>query len=412
MRLVILAAGKGERLKPITETRPKPLVRILEEPMICRSLRMALSIKKFDEVVIVIQESYKDEMAKISCLKQLGDRAMFVIQRKPKGTAHAVLTAVKASEPDDLFILYSDVFIPADHWNELEKLAPSSILAAPTKRPWEYGVLKVDPPNVLDIIEKPSSEKAPSNLVFIGAALIAKEHIKYIEKVRLSPRGEFELTDALLEIARNEGLRFVNLESENWRDIGRPWDLLLANRYVLDNEIKSWKKEGEVHSTAVIDDNVYIEPEAKIGPYSIIEGPAYIAKEALIGPHSHVRPYSIILERAKVGYAVEIKASILMEEARAPHFNYVGDSIVGEDVNLGAGTITANLRFDKNTIKMTLKGKRVDSGLRKLGAIIGGHAQTGINVSLMPGVKIGSYARIWPGCIVYKDVPKGAEYRC
>ncbi len=412
MKLVLLAAGKGERLKPITETRPKALVKILEEPMICRNLRMALSVKKFDEILIVIQESYKDEMAKVGCLRELEDSVRFIIQREPKGTAHAVLSAIRASEPDDLFIIYSDVFIPADRWQILKELTPSSILAAPTERPWEYGVLKVNPPNVLDIIEKPSPEKAPSNLVFIGVALIAKEHIRYVEKVGLSSRGEFELTDALLDIAKNEGLRFVDLGSGDWRDIGRPWDLLLANRYVLDNEIKNWKKEGEVHPTAIIDDNVYIAPGAKIGPYSVIEGPAYIAEGALIGPHSHIRPYSVILEKAKVGYAVEIKASILMEEARAPHFNYVGDSIVCEDVNLGAGTITANLRFDKRTIKMTLKGKRVDSGLKKLGAVIGGHAQTGINVSLMPGVKVGSYARVWPGCVVYKDVPKGADYRC
>ncbi len=101
-----------------------------------------------------------------------------------------------------------------------------------------------------------------------------------------------------------------------------------------------------------------------------------------------------------------------MEHARAPHLNYVGDSIIGEHVNLGAGTITANLRFDDKTIRVTLKGKRVDSGRRKLGAIMGGYSKTGINVSLMPGVKVGSHAVIYPGCVVYRDVEPGGVYRC
>lgn len=125
-----------------------------------------------------------------------------------------------------------------------------------------------------------------------------------------------------------------------------------------------------------------------------------------------MRPYTVILAGARVGFASEVKASILMEDARAPHLNYVGDSILGEHVNLGAGTVTANLRFDGATIKMTVKGVRVDTGLRKLGAIVGGHAQTGINVSIMPGVKIGSYALVYPGCVVYRDVPRGGVLKC
>ncbi len=412
MKLVLLAAGKGERLRPITETRPKPLVRVVKESMLCRNLRMAMSLRSFDEILVVIQNELKDRLFEIDCLRGLDEKTRLIIQKNPKGTAHAVLTAINESGFDDLFVVYSDVFIPMSLWNKLDKLRPSSILAAPTDKPWEYGVLKVKPPLVYDIFEKPKPNEVSSNLVFIGIASIAREHVRYIKEVKESSRGELELTDALLKIAKNEELAFVNLGSYEWRDIGRPWDLLLANRYVLDNEIEKWEKKGDVHPTAFINEDVYIEPGAKIGPYSVINGPSYIARGATIGPHSHIRPYSVILENAKVGYSAEIKASILMEKARAPHFNYVGDSIVCEDVNLGAGTITANLRFDKKTIKMTLKGKRVDSGLRKLGAVIGGHAQTGINVSLMPGVRIGSYARIWPGCVVYEDVPQGADYRC
>jgi UDP-N-acetylglucosamine diphosphorylase/glucosamine-1-phosphate N-acetyltransferase len=413
LRLVVLAAGRGERLKPITETRPKPLVKILDEPIICRNLEMVLSRRSFDDIVIVSSKDAKERIENVYCVKKLKEsgKARVIIQDPPQGTAHAVLKAL--DDKNDILVVYSDVFIPRSSWDFISKLKPSSILAAPAERPWEYGVLKVDPPYVKDIIEKPEPREAPQgSLVFIGVAAIASDHFKYLKELRRSPRGEYELTDALLQIANNEELKYVALNTSEWRDVGRPWDLLLANRYALKNEVKEWKKKGEVHPTAIIDDNVYIEEGTSVGPYSVIEGPSYISSGVSIGPHTHIRPYSIILEGARVGYSVEVKASIIMEGAKASHFNYIGDSIICEDVNLGAGTITANLRFDRRTVKMTVKGKRVDTGLKKLGAVVGGHAQTGINVSLMPGVKVGSYAKIWPGCVVYRDVPAGAEYRC
>jgi len=157
---------------------------------------------------------------------------------------------------------------------------------------------------------------------------------------------------------------------------------------------------------------VIVEEGAEVGPYTVIEGPAYIGPGVKVGPLSHIRPETVLLRGSKVGYAVEVKASVLMEGARAPHFNYVGDSVIGEEVNLGAGTITANLRFDHRTVKMTVKGERVDTGLNKLGTIMGGYSQTGINVSLMPGVKVGAYAIIYPGCVVTRDVGKGETYKC
>ncbi|MCJ7425092.1 glucose-1-phosphate thymidylyltransferase, partial [Candidatus Bathyarchaeota archaeon] len=109
----------------------------------------------------------------------------------------------------------------------------------------------------------------------------------------------------------------------------------------------------------------------------------------------------------RFGANCEVKNSILMEKAGVPHLSYVGDSIIGERCNLGAGTITANLRFDQKNIKMTIKGEPVDTGLRKLGMVMGDDCQTGVNVSLHPGVKVGAGAWIAPGVTVDKDVPEG-----
>ncbi|MEB3816506.1 MAG: nucleotidyl transferase, partial [Desulfurococcales archaeon] len=276
----------------------------------------------------------------------------------------------------------------------------------------QYGVAIVDDDGVVrGFVEKPQPDKAPSNLALAGIYAIPSEYLKHLKSLRPSPRGELELTDLLNLMASEGGLNYITVREGPWRDVGRPWDYLLATRDALERELTA-RVEGEVHPTAILSGPVYVARGAYVGPFTVIEGPAYIGEDAKVGPSAHVRPYTALLRGVKVGFSVEVKASILLEAAKAPHLNYVGDSIIGEGVNLGAGTITANLRFDHKNVKMTVKGRRMDTGLRKLGAVIGGYAQTGINVSIMPGVKIGSYAWIWPGCVVWRDVASGERYRC
>jgi bifunctional UDP-N-acetylglucosamine pyrophosphorylase/glucosamine-1-phosphate N-acetyltransferase len=113
----------------------------------------------------------------------------------------------------------------------------------------------------------------------------------------------------------------------------------------------------------------------------------------------------------KVGAGCEVKNSIVMRNTRIPHLSYVGDSVIGEDCSLGAGTITANLRFDEAEVRSKIRGSWVNSGRKKLGAILGDRVRTGINVSIFPGVKVGGGSWIGPGAIVDRDVPSNARYK-
>jgi len=132
----------------------------------------------------------------------------------------------------------------------------------------------------------------------------------------------------------------------------------------------------------------YIDDSARILEYTVIEPPCYIGKNATIGPFAHIRPYTFIGDNCHIGKP-EIKASIILDNTNIGHHSYVGDSIIGKNCNLGAGATTANLRFDKKNVKITYHGKRIDSGRKKLGAIVGDNVELGINCSIMPGVKIG-----------------------
>lgn len=140
-----------------------------------------------------------------------------------------------------------------------------------------------------------------------------------------------------------------------------------------------------------------------------LEGPALIMSGADIGPNCYIRPFTTIGRNSRIGNACEVKNSIVMDDSRVPHLSYIGDSIIGERCNLGAGTIVANLRLDEQPIKMMVKDSLVNTGKRKLGVIMGDDVETGVNCSLMPGVKIGSRARIGPGVVVYRDVPAGSS---
>jgi bifunctional UDP-N-acetylglucosamine pyrophosphorylase/glucosamine-1-phosphate N-acetyltransferase len=144
---------------------------------------------------------------------------------------------------------------------------------------------------------------------------------------------------------------------------------------------------------------------ARIRSGAYVEGPATIDEASDIGPNCYIRPYTSIGKRVRIGNACEIKGTILMDNVHIGHLSYVGDSIIGEGCNLGAGTITANYRFDAGSVKMLIKDKVVDSKRTKLGAIMGDNVKTGINALLMPGVKVGQNSWVGPNVIVQRDLP-------
>ncbi len=386
---------------------------MLDETLLGRHVRLSAKYYSPDEVIVVA--SYMKERIE-GFLSSIRVDAVVVDQKGEKGTGHAIRTALEYAEADEALIVYSDIYVSETVYERIAYAEAPAVLAVETDTPWEMGVFELDREGLVrGIVEKPPRGQEPSNLAFAGVIKLERSHTGYFENLPLSPRGEYEATDALSRIAAREGLNIVQLEDgEVWIDVGRPWDLLDANAAALEERLSREGPlvRGEVHATAVITGPVIIEEGARVMAHTVIEGPAYIGRGAVVGPHAYVRPRSVILDGSKAGHSTEVKASIMMEGSKAPHLSYIGDSIIGEYVNLGAGTITANLRFDGKPVKMTLKGRRVNTGRKKLGTVMGGYAQTGINVSILPGVKIGSRALVYPGCVVARDVPKGGVYRC
>ena len=133
-------------------------------------------------------------------------------------------------------------------------------------------------------------------------------------------------------------------------------------------------------------ESILIGANTIIEPGACLEGPCVVGKECLIRRGARLRPYTLLGNRCVVGHCSEVNGSIFLDEAKAPHFNYVGDSLLGNRVNLGAGVICSNLRLDEKNVFIRLKMEKIDTGLKKLGAIIGDESSLGCHCVINPGV--------------------------
>ncbi|MEM4520945.1 MAG: sugar phosphate nucleotidyltransferase [Candidatus Bathyarchaeia archaeon] len=406
MKAVVLAAGEGQRLRPLTYTRPKHMIPVGGRPIL-EHLINSLKESGIEEILMIV--NYKEDVIKgyFGDGTTYGVKIKYIRQKKISGTADAILSA-KDYVDEPFLAVNGDILVsPGAVGLVITRAglegADAVLAGVRVSRPEQFGVLVVKGGELTDIVEKPVLE-TPDNLVNAGIYIFSPEIFDYIERTEPTERGELEITESIrLMIRENRKVLFTEIPKEDWLDIGRPWDLLEANARVLDR--MKPKFLGEVEEGAKIKGPVFVSEGALVRAGSYIEGPVFIGEGSDIGPNCYIRPYTSIGKYARVGNACEIKNSILMDNVHVGHLSYVGDSVVGENCNLGAGFISANLRFDRKTVKMRVKGELVDTGRVKMGAIIGDNVSTGIGALLMPGVTIGCNCWIGPNVVVYKDVP-------
>jgi len=394
MKAIILAAGKGTRLKPLTETVPKPLLRIANKPILEYNLDALQNL--VDEVLIVVGYK-KEQIIEYFGTSFKGIKITYIIQKEICGTGNAVLQCEKFVNGSFIVMNGDDIYFKKD----IEKCFKKrySILAKEVSNPERFGVLKLKKEKYLDkIIEKP--KKFVSNLANTALYKVDDRVFIFLKNIRKSKRGEYEFVDAVTELAKKEKVEFV--KANNWISIGYPWHLLEANESFLKNI--GDERKGEIEENVVIKGKLIVGKGTKILSGVYIEGNVIIGENCKIGPNCYIRGSTSIGNNCHIGQAVEIKNSIIGNNTNVAHLSYAGDSIIGNNVNFGAGTIIANLRHDNKNIKTTIKGKLIDTGRRKLGAIIGDNVHTGINTSIYPGRMVHSGKITLPGEIVKKEV--------
>ncbi|MGQ9641677.1 MAG: bifunctional sugar-1-phosphate nucleotidylyltransferase/acetyltransferase [Candidatus Bathycorpusculaceae bacterium] len=408
MKGVVLAAGEGVRLQPITTTRPKHLIQLGGKPILEHCLD-ALKVAGIDETLIVIHYMGEKIRSYFGNGKDFGLKIEYVEQEAVKGTGNAI-GIVEPYVKGEFLVAYGDLLFTPEAVkgviNLYKKEKPAvSMAVVPVEKTEDYGIVELDKDNrIKRIVEKPNRGEAPSRLANAGIYVFTEEIFDKIKKTAASSRGEWEITDAISLMLKDEmPVLAAQIPAEDWIDIGRLWDLLEANRWVLTK--MKHKIFGIVEEGAHLVGPVTVAETARIRSGAYIEGPTFIDEKSDIGPNCYIRPCTSIGKEVRIGNACEIKNSIIMDGTHIGHLSYVGDSVLGENCNLGAGTITANYRLDAGTIKMMVKDKLVDSGRTKLGAILGDNVKTGINALLMPGVKIGVNTRVGPNLVVERDLP-------
>jgi bifunctional UDP-N-acetylglucosamine pyrophosphorylase/glucosamine-1-phosphate N-acetyltransferase len=404
MQAVILAAGEGTRMRPLTENRPKVMLPIANKPMLGHIID-AVSGAGIKDIILIAGYKKESIMGFFEDGSRLGLNIKYIEQEKQMGTGHAFGMA-SGYVAGKFLALNGDVMVSSSHIRKVMNRKEEAIITVKeVADPGQYGVIEKDGNKVKRIVEK--SPEPPTNLANAGVYLFSSSIFEAISKTQLSPRGEIEITDSLQSIIDSGMPVGFEIMEEQWLDVGRPWDLLAAN----DIALKKMKGaiEGEVEPYATLKGEVSVGKGTIIRNGAYIIGPVMIGEDCDIGPNCFIRPSTSIGNNVHIGNAVEVKNSVIMDGTKIGHLTYMGDSVIGSKCNFGAGTKIANLRLDEKNIHVILKGQRVDSGRRKLGCIMADNVHTGIGSLINVGTVIGANALIGPGALAKGEVKKNEK---
>ena len=409
MRALVLAAGRGERLQPLTDLRPKSMLPLVGRPIlhyIVDDIRLA---GVTDMVFVVgyrkemIQNYFKDGNA-------FGVAITYVEQRKPLGEADAILKAESEFAGEDEFILaHGDYVSEAGLVKRVvdafcESGSDIAIALSRVENPSEYGVAALGENSRIErVVEKPSASAKLGNLAVSSVYAFTPAIFHVLRRIGHLEQG---ISHMIERGAKAAGIVW----DREWMDIGRPWEVLRASRFLLSKVFSKTPRyispSARLPPEARLEEPYHISDNVEIDHGAVVRGGCYLDSGCRIGTNALIRDYSYVGKNVIAGYSTEVKNSVILHDTSLGHIAYVGDSVIGSHCEIGAGVITSNFRFDEKPIEVNVGRKRYNSGLQKLGAMIGDHVKIGVNSSIYPGCKIGSNTWIGPSIVVTCDIPQ------
>ena len=353
MKALVLAGGRGTRLRPITHTYAKQLVPVANKPVLFYGLE-ALREAGIEEVGIVVGDpremlqpdhrtgeqitvmvnSQAEIRAAVGTGEAFGLKVTYIEQSAPLGLAHAVKIAQPfiGREPFVMYLgdnLIKDGITPFVREFQAEK-PDAQILLAHVKTPWEFGVAELDGDRVVKLEEKPKQPK--SDLALVGVYLFDEKVFESVNAIAPSPRGELEITDAIQHLIDSGRRVRSHVITGWWKDTGKVEDLLEANRIVLADLATAI--DGTVDADSVIEGNVRIG-RGSVVARSRLRGPLVVGAGARI-EDSYVGPFSALADGVVLRHC-EIENSIVLERSRLENLPHrVESSLIGRDVVVAA----------------------------------------------------------------------------
>ncbi|MDB4017610.1 bifunctional UDP-N-acetylglucosamine diphosphorylase/glucosamine-1-phosphate N-acetyltransferase GlmU [Amylibacter sp.] len=414
--VIILSAGMGTRMQ---SDLPKVLHNVACEPLLIHSMRTASQIGAH-KTIVVTGHGAKD-VAKVAM--SFDPSAEIVNQSEQFGTAHAVDQTRKAllNFDGEVFVLYGDTpFIEPSTLLRMSKErndgAKVVVLGFNTKRKSSYGRLIISPDGSLEeIVEYKDANTDQRKISFCNSGVICTDSkllFNLIAEVENNnANNEFYLTD-IVKLAKNKNLKCAAVEcaeneamginskvelanAETYYQTRKRIEMMLNGVTLIAPETVWFATDTVVGRDTIIEQNVIFGPEATVESHALIksfshiEG-AHVSKGAIVGPFARLRPGAELANNSKVGNFCEVKKSQVGEGAKINHLSYIGDTKIGDNANIGAGTITCN--YD---------------GVSKHFTEIGESAFIGSNNSLVAPVRVGDKAMTASGSVITKDVPNG-----
>ena len=401
MKVILLLAGRSRRFWPLREKSLFPIAgKTLLEHQVA-----TLKEAGFKDILLVGGEHNLRE------IKKMHPKLSTVKQKDlDLGMQGALLSALPKLKDEPVLIVSGNDVVDAAAYRSLlaaSKGNRGAILAKKVKRYFPGGYIKTKGGRALAIIEKPGEGKEPSDLVNIVAHIhpSTKRLLSALKGIRKANDDGYE--QALTTLMKDDEYRTVPYAGF-WQPVKYPWHLLTLLPHFLaayaPKQVIS--KKASIHKTAVIEGVVVIEDGVHVLPHATIVGPVFIGKRTIIGNNALVRGSSVG-EDCVIGYNTEVKSSVVSSHVWT-HMSYVGDSVIGDNVAFGGGSMTGNFRLDEGEVLSIIDGKKIPTGTAKLGAIIGDNVRLGIQVVMNPGIKIGAGTFVAGGATVSGDLPDGS----
>ncbi len=370
---VILAAGKGQRLRPFTVTKPKAMLSIAGKPIVHYVVE-ALAENGIRDIVLVVGYRREQIFDYMGAGEQFGVDITYITQEKQLGTAHALAQARGITE-DEFLVLPGDKLIEAETIARFVAAKPEAMLVKRVDNPTRYGVVTVDDGMVKDVVEKP--EEAKSNVVNTGIYVFSKEIFAFIEP-------ELDIPVALNNmLARGYPVNAMETK-DTWLDVVYPWDILSLNDAVLSRI--------PANLGGTIETGASLKGAISIGKGTVVRSGSYIVGPVVIGANCDVGPNVCIMPATSIGNNVVLSP-----------FTEVRNSIIGDDVNVGPSCIIQDSVIDKGCV---MKGHFTacsgEANVRvngehhvvNVGAMLGEGCSLGDSVVAQSGVIVGNYSQV------------------
>lgn len=401
LKVVILAAGEGVRMK---SPKPKVLQEVCGLPLLAYMLRRAKEMKP-EEVLVVIGHGGEEVRKAFE-----GERIVWVHQKEQLGTGHALLQCREALEDfhGSILLLYGDMILITH--KTLSRLLSAhrkgnyacTLLTAFLDRSSDFGrILRGGDGMFQRIVEYSEATEAQREIEEVNTGFYCFKSplvFDFLKELGCgNAKGEYYLTD-LPERLLSKGHEVGTVQTQDREEVlgvNSRKDLSVVGRIARRRIVERWMEAGVTivdPETTFIDDQVVIGEDTVIHPFSVIRGEVTIGKGCEIGPFSHIRQGGTLMDGSEVGNFTEIKKSVLGSRTKVKHLSYIGDTSVGDEVNIGAGTIVAN--FD---------------GKKKHRTAIGDNAFIGSGTILIAPVQVGKGGKTGAGAVVTRghDVGNG-----